>query len=86
MMFYVPLNLLLGVFAMPFAPELVLLSAYLDISAEPTPVGQYLVLELAGGTSDLSLGGPGGRSHSTYDDEKCPPAIARWICKPTLSA
>jgi hypothetical protein len=81
MMFYVPLNLLLGVFAMPFAPELILSSAYLDISAEPTPVGRHLVLKLKGRPGDLKPRGPGGLSHSTYDDVLCPPAIACWICE-----
>lgn len=89
-MFYVPLNLLLGVFAMPFAPELIVFSPYLDISAEPTPVGgPYRVLAFAGRPGDLSPAGPGGLkprgpgglSHSTYNDEECRREIARWICK-----
>jgi hypothetical protein len=68
---YVPLTLLLGVFAMPFGPELILSSAYVDISAEPAPVGRHRMLELAGGPADLN--------HSTYEHPDCPLAIAGWM-------
>ena len=71
MLLYLPLTMLLGVFALPFGPELMLASMFIDISAEPVPVGRHRVIQLAGGD--------GGLNHSTYDHPECPPAIAEWM-------
>lgn len=71
MLLYLLLTMLLGVFALPFGPELMLASMFIDISAEPVPVGRHVVLQLASDDQGLN--------HSTYDHPACPRAVAEWI-------
>lgn len=69
-----PFILLLVVCVAPFGPDLAASAVPLEISAEPTPPGTWVVHQL---TPDASRAY--GLKHSSYDQSEAIDLVARWI-------
>jgi hypothetical protein len=79
-----PLILLLALFIAPFGPDLVLACVHLDITAEATPPGIWMVhhLRAAPGVGERrvpGLEGVYGLMHGTYDSPEAIRIIVDWL-------
>jgi hypothetical protein len=79
----VPLAFVLAILMLPFGPEAVWFSLFVDISAEVAPSGSWVVHQLSDDNEpdeEKEESSPMGLKHSApYDDPRALAMIARWI-------
>jgi hypothetical protein len=74
-----PLPVLLALLAIPFAPELAIVSLVLDVSAEPTPPGVWTVRQLRPEPDRAADAGPTLMHSVSYQDTAAIAALIDWM-------